>query len=40
MSAWLINAGWSDGACDTGEHIKLKHIRAIVDTIRMEYWYS
>ena len=32
-SAWLVNTGWSGGAYGTGERIKLKYTRAIIDAI-------
>lgn len=31
--AWLVNTGWSGGAYGTGERIKLKYTRAIIDAI-------
>ncbi len=32
-NAWLVNTGWSGGACGTGERMKLPLTRAIVDAI-------
>ena len=31
--AWLVNTGWSGGAYGTGERMKLKYTRAIIDAI-------
>ena len=35
-TAWLINTGWSGGACGVGERIQLKYTRAIIDAIHNE----
>ncbi len=32
-AAWLVNTGWSGGAYGTGERIKLRYTRAIIDAI-------
>lgn len=33
VNVWLVNTGWSGGAYGTGERIKLKYSRAILDAI-------
>ena len=32
-NVWLVNTGWSGGSYGTGQRIKLKHTRAIIDAI-------
>lgn len=32
-TAWLVNTGWSGGAYGTGDRIKLRYTRAILDAI-------
>ena len=32
-AAWLVNTGWSGGACGTGNRMSLEYTRAIIDAI-------